>query len=151
MENTDYAEKQKSNKKINIFEIIIAVLIILFLTLIFYPKFLDVLRKSNEATTRANLSALRTAIAVYYGDNEGSFPSENIVEELLSENGKYIKYIPKAYCPPYTNPTDEITTNPTGNSGKWAYQATDSQDRQAGEIWIDCDEKDSKGVVWSTY
>ena len=149
-ENIENVEK-KYRRKINIIEIIIALSIILLLTLVFYPKFLDVLRKSNEATTRANLAALRTAIAVYYGDNEGSFPSENIVNELLSEDGKCIKYIPKAYCPPYTNPTNEITTKPTGNSGKWAYQAKDSQDRQAGEIWIDCNKKDSKGVVWNTY
>ena len=141
----------KNKKKVNIIEIIVAIAIILLLTLVFYPKFLDVIRKSNEATTRANLTALRIAIAVYYGDNEGSFPSENIVEELTGDNGKYIKYIPEAYCPPYTKPTNVITTKPTGNSGKWAYQVEDSVDRQAGEIWIDCDQKDSKGVVWNTY
>ena len=141
----------KNKKKINIIEIIVAISIILLLTLVFYPKFLDVIRKSNEATTRANLTALRSAIAVYYGDNEGRFPSENIVEELTGEDGKYIKYIPEVYCPPYNNPNNSITTKPTGNSGKWAYQVEDSADRQAGEIWIDCDKEDSKGVVWNTY
>ena len=141
----------KSKRKFNIIEIIVAISIILLLTLVFYPKFLDVIRKSNEATTRANLTALRSAIAVYYGDNEGAFPSENIVEELTAEEGKYIKYIPEVYCPPYTNPTNEITTKPTGNSGKWAYQVEDSAERQAGELWIDCDKEDSKGVVWNTY
>lgn len=141
----------ENKNKINFVEIVVAILIILLLTLVFYPKFLDIIRKSNEATTRSNLAALRSAIAVYYGDNEGMFPSENIVEELTAEDGKYIKYIPKAYCPPYHNPSDEITTKPTGNSGKWAYQVEDSADRQAGEIWIDCDQKDSKGVVWNTY
>ena len=138
-------------KKFNIMEIIIAVAIILVITLVVYPKFLDIIRKSNESASRANLSALRTAIAVYYGENEGHFPDENIVEQLLSEDGKYIKYIPELYCPPYHNPTTEITTHPTGDSGKWAYQVEDSQDRQAGELWIDCNQKDSKGVVWSTY
>ena len=144
-------DKKNNKKKINFVEIIVAISIILLLTLVFYPKFLDVIRKSNEATTRANLAALRSAIAVYYGDNEGSFPSENIVAELTGENGKYIKYIPEVYCPPYNNPNNDITTKPTGNSGKWAYQVEDSADRQAGEIWIDCDKKDSKGIVWNTY
>lgn len=152
MENKDIREEiKKSSSKISIFEVIIAVLIILLVTLVFYPRFLDVLRKSNEATTRANLTALRSAIAVYYGDNEGVFPGENIVQELTGEDGKYIKYIPEVYCPPYTNPTNEITTKPTGNSGKWAYQIEDSENRQAGEIWIDCDKEDSRGVVWNTY
>lgn len=140
-----------NKKKINIMEIVVAIAIILLLTLFFYPKFIDVIRKSNEATSRANLTALRSAIAVYYGDNEGKFPSENITEELLSEDGKYIKYIPELYCPPYHDPTNVITTKPTGDSGYWAYQVEDSEDRQAGEIWIDCNHEDSKGVVWSTY
>jgi len=140
-----------NKRKFNIMEILIAILIILFITLICYPKFLDIIRKSNEATTKANLTALRSAIAIYYGDNEGCFPGENITEALLVDNGKYIKYIPEVYCPPYNNPTNEITTRPTGNSGKWAYQVEDSDDRQAGELWIDCNQKDSKGVVWSTY
>ena len=70
---------------------------------------------------------------------------------MTAEDGKYIKYIPEVYCPPYTNPTNEITTEPTGNSGKWVYQVEDGYDRQAGEIWIDCDKKDSKGIVWNTY
>ena len=140
-----------NKQKFNIMEVIVAVLIILLVTLVVYPKFLDIIRKSNEATTRANLTALRNAIAVYYGENEGCYPDANIVEELLSEDGKYIKYIPEVYCPPYTNPNNEITTEPTGKSGKWAYQVEDSQDRQAGEIWVDCDQPDSKGVVWNTY
>ena len=150
MEN-EQINQNTNKKKINFIEIIAAILIILLVTLVFYPKFLDIIRKSNEATTRANLTALRNAIAVYYGDNEGRFPSANIVEELLSDDGKYIKYIPEAYCPPYTNPTNEITTEPTGKSGKWAYQVEDSDSRQAGEIWVDCNKEDSKGVVWSTY
>ena len=83
--------------KINFIEIIIAILIILLVTLVVYPKFLDIIRKSNEAASRANLMALRNAIAVYYGENEGHFPSENVVEELLSDDGKYIKYIPELY------------------------------------------------------
>lgn len=140
-----------NGKKISFVEIIVAISIILLVTLIVYPKFLDIIRKSNEATTRANLTALRSAIAIYYGDNEGKFPTEKIAEELISEDGKYIKLIPEVYCPPYHNITNEITTNPTGDSGKWAYQVEDSEDRQAGELWIDCDQKDSNGVVWSTY
>lgn len=150
MENENKTETEKKNK-INIIEIISAILVILLLTLICYPKFLDIIRKSNEATTRANLNALRSAIAVYYGDNEGSYPSSNIVEELTGQDGKYIKYIPEVYCPPYNNPNNYITTEPTGSSGQWAYQVEDSDERQAGEIWIDCDQKDSKGKVWSTY
>ena len=140
-----------NGKKISIVEIVVAIAVILLITLIVYPRFLDIIRKSNEATTRANLTALRSAIAIYYGDNEGKFPTEKIAEELVAEDGKYIKFIPEVYCPPYHNITNEITTHPTGDSGKWAYQTEESEDRQAGELWIDCNQEDSNGVVWSTY
>ena len=140
-----------NGKKISVVEIIIALAVILLVTLVAYPKFLDIIRKSNEATTRANLTALRSAIAIYYGDNEGKFPTENIATELTDQDGKYIKFIPEVYCPPYHNITNEITTKPNGDSGKWAYQVEESEDRQAGELWIDCNQEDSNGVVWSTY
>ncbi len=140
------------NKKgFTMIDVIIWLSIILLLTLVIYPKFLSLIRKSNEAATRSNLIALRAAVSVYYGENNGVFPGKEIAKALTSDDGKYIKYIPECYCPPYNNPTKEITTKPTGNSGKWAYQVEDSEDRQAGEIWIDCSGKDSKGVVWSTY
>lgn len=140
------------NKKgFSFVEILIAIAVILIVTVILYPKFIDIIRKSHEAKTRANLAALRSAIAIYYGENEGSFPGEDIAEILVSEDGKYIKYIPEVYCPPYHNITNEITTKPTGDSGKWAYQAKDSEDRQWGELWIDCNHTDTKGVVWNTY
>lgn len=140
-------------KKSNIIEIVAAVSVILLLTLICYPKFLDILRKSNEQVTIANLTALRSAIAIYYADNNGCFPGEDIAKVLLADDGKYIKYIPEVYCPPYTNPTNEIITKPTGKSGKWVYQVVDSTvtGKQAGDLWIDCDKKDSNGVVWNTY
>ena len=88
-------------KKISWTEIFIGVAVILLITLVVYPKFIDIIRKSNEAATRANLTALRSAIAIYYGDNEGTFPTENIAKELITEDGKYIKFIPEVYCPPY--------------------------------------------------
>ena len=140
-----------TKKKISLTEILIGIAIILLITLVVYPKFINIIRKSNEATTRANLTALRNAIAIYYGNNEGNFPTKNIADELITPDGKYIEFIPEVYCPPYHNITNEITTKPTGDSGKWAYQVEDSDDRQAGELWIDCNHEDSNGVVWNTY
>ena len=143
----------QKDKKFTIIEFVVAILVILLITLICYPKFLNILRKSSEQATIANLIAIRSAIAIYYADNNGCFPGDDIEKSLLADDGKYIKYIPKAYCPPYTNPTNEITTKPTGKSGKWVYQVVDSTvtGRQAGELWIDCDKKDSKGIIWNTY
>lgn len=131
-------------------EILVAIAIIVLVTLITYPKFVNTIRKSHEVKTRANLFSLRNAVAIYYGENEGHFPGADIAKVLTSDD-KYLKYIPEVYCPPYHPPTTEITTSPTGDSGKWAYQVEDSDTRQAGEIWIDCNHKDTRDVSWDQY
>lgn len=137
-------------KRISITEIVAATIIVIVLVFVVYPRFVDILKKSDEVSARANLMVIRNAIADYYGNNSGNFPSQN-VEEELTKDGKYLKAIPELKGVAKHASSSQITTTPTGDSGMWAYQVEDSQDRQAGEIWIDCSCQDSNGVVWSTY
>ncbi|MDR1695158.1 MAG: prepilin-type N-terminal cleavage/methylation domain-containing protein, partial [Endomicrobium sp.] len=74
-------------------ELVIAVAVVVLLGVIAVPKMADTLRKSNENATKASLTALRSAIAMYYGDNEGNYPGANIAEELTKDS-KYISEIP---------------------------------------------------------
>jgi len=135
-------------------EIVIAVAVVVIFALIAVPKLADVLRKSDEGATKGGLGALRSAIAMYYGDHEGNYPSANIVKEL-TENGKYIKEIPYVHCPPYHSKNKIIIIsnfNENKDSGYWAYKADDSEDgtgKAKGQIWILCTHKDSKGNVWN--
>ncbi|MCL2335163.1 MAG: prepilin-type N-terminal cleavage/methylation domain-containing protein [Endomicrobia bacterium] len=135
-------------------EIVIAVAVVVILAIIAVPKFADVLRKSEEGATKAGLGALRTAVAMYYGDHEGSYPGADVVKELTAD-GKYIKEIPYARCPPYHGKSSVVITgnfDENKDSGKWAYKTDDSEDgtgKVKGQIWILCTHKDSKGNVWS--
>lgn len=135
-------------------EIIIAIAVIVILSIIAVPKFTNILRESNEKATKANLGALRNAIALYYGDHEGEYPGLDIVKEL-TENQKYIKEIPFVYCVPHHSKTNKIILKDFDkykDSGYWAYKIDDSDDgtgRLKGQIWILCTHTDSKGNVWS--
>ena len=138
----------------NAIEIVVALAVVVIVAMIAVPKFTSILRKSDEGAAKGSLGALRSAIAMYYGDNEGNYPSEDIVKEL-TENGRYIQEIPFAYCPPYHKKSNRICVGDFEKNkdlGGWAYKADDAEDgsgRVKGQIWVNCTHQDSKGNVWS--
>jgi Type II secretory pathway, pseudopilin PulG len=138
----------------SVIEIIIALAVIIIIAIIAVPKFSNVLRKSGEGATKSGLGSLNSAIAMYYGDHEGNYPSADIVKEL-TENGKYIKEIPMAYCPPHHKKSNSIITGDfekNQDTGGWAYKADDVEDGSGkikGQIWVNCTHTDSKGNIWS--
>lgn len=144
----------QNKKGFSAIEIVIAVAVVLILAIIAVPKLSDVLRKSNEGATKGSLGALRSAIAMYYGDHEGNYPGADIVKEL-TENGKYINEIPYAYCPPYHGKSNTIITkdfDKNKDKGGWAYKVDDEEDgtgKVKGQIWVNCSHADSKGNIWS--
>ena len=159
----------KKSKGFTLIELMIVVAIIGILSAIAIPKFADLIRKSNEGATKGNLGAIRSALSIYYGEMEGWFPTmastagnTQLGAIMTMENGKYLKDIPKCYCPPFhtsavtvalTVSSGDETTDATAN-GTWAYQANNapaSGQKQWGEIWINCTHTDSKSQVWSTY
>jgi type II secretory pathway pseudopilin PulG len=145
-------------KKSRIFgaiELLTALAVIIILFVISAPKITGTIKKASENATKTSLAALRSAIALYYGDNKGEFPTSDIARQLTDENGKYIKEIPFASCAPYHKKSNIIITQnfeENKDSGHWAYKTEDADDgtgRVKGELWILCTHKDSKGNVWS--
>jgi prepilin-type N-terminal cleavage/methylation domain-containing protein len=89
----------KMNKKgFTLIELMIVVAIIGILAAIAIPKFADLINKSKEGATKGALSSVRGALQVYYGDNEGLFPTDSLV--ILTTDGKYINSIPRPKFPP---------------------------------------------------
>ena len=144
----------RSKNGFSAIEIVIALAIVVIIAIIAVPKCVSVLRKSDEGATKGGLGALRGAIAMYYGDHEGNYPSADIAKEL-TENGKYIQEIPLAYCPTYHKKSNKIITGDfekNKDTGGWAYKIDDTEDgsgRVKGQIWINCTHQDSKGNAWS--
>src|SRR5213075_410211 len=93
------ANSSGGRRGFTLIELMIVVAIIGILAAIAIPKFADLIRKSNEGSTKGNLGALKGALAVYYGENEGAYPVDNLTS--LTVAGKYMQNIPTSNIPPF--------------------------------------------------
>lgn len=156
-------------------ELMIAISIIGILASIAIPKFADMVRRTQEGQTKGNLGAIRSAMSVFYADNEGQYPQ--LVESLsfLTVNGKYLTAIPSHSMPPYhpssTQSSASWECGPPypcinfGMSNELAMDAAgsmlgytlawfiddDPQDANFGSVLLDCGHTDSKGSLWTSY
>jgi len=159
--------KKRSNKGFTLIELMIVVAIIGILAAIAIPKFADLISKSKEGATKGGLSAVRSSLQVYYGDNEGIFPigdATDPVLNILTRDGKYINEIPTAKLPAtgkgdsnevlaYSSMTaaGAFEGIATENNGGWAYANDSSVNGSWGNFLVNCTENDLKGVPWTTY
>ena len=132
-------------------ELMIVVAIIGILAAIAIPKFAELIRKSNEGACKGNLGGVRSALSIYYGDMEGTYPA---TPDALTIGGKYMTAIPKAKTPNYHA---DIATIALGNgtasiddAAGWAYSNV-TTDANFGTLWVNCTHTDTKGSVWTTY
>ncbi len=136
-------------------ELMIVVAIIGILAAIAIPKFANLIRQAQDGSTKGNLSSLRSALSIYYGDLEGVYPSDL---DLLTMNGKYLNAVPTATVNPYhgTESGDNTTTtsNPPawtdGTGVAWLYDSN-AMDSNWGYVWVDCTHTDTKGSIWTAY
>jgi len=86
-------------------ELMIVVAIIGIMASIAIPQFANMVAKAQEGVTKGNLGTLRSAMSIYYSDNEGLKPGPNIAVSgistlgLLCMGGKYLQSIPTCYLP----------------------------------------------------
>lgn len=132
----------------------IVVAIIGVLAAIAIPKFAQLINKSKEGHTKGALATLRTAISVYYSDNEGIFPSDDL--SVLLKNAKYVAYIPDARLPGTPHQDSKLVT-PVSSAGAlitddagWAYDNTRG-DSEWGKITVNCSHTDTSGANWSSF
>jgi prepilin-type N-terminal cleavage/methylation domain-containing protein len=151
---------QREGHGFTLIELMIVVAIIGLLAGIAIPKFADLVRKSNEATTRGSLGSLRSALVIYYSDSEGGSPQDHL--ECLYSAGKYLSEIPKSYLPPHHGSAALVSNNDeyagvalySADAGHWVYASdpaiTPLEPRNFGDIWVGCNHLDSRGIVWSS-
>ncbi|MBL0349361.1 MAG: type II secretion system protein [Elusimicrobia bacterium] len=154
-------------------ELMLVVAIIGLLAAIALPKFGQLVRKAREATLRGNVGALRSALSIYYVDNEGMFPWSG--DELIP---KYIHEIPRSPSLPGTphstsyqliNLIQSFTTTPSPGpnyspgidynvpvywvnvvspvGGPW----TQSDPRPHALFYVNCAHTDVRGSTWSKF
>lgn len=104
--------------------------------------------KSIGDQTIGNLGSLRSALSIYYGDLEGSYPP---ALESLTVNGKYLTEIPRAQVPGAHQPSRAVLIGKTPNdAGGWLYN-NDPRDANVGNVRINCTHTDSKGQDWASF
>ena len=141
--------KRSGERGFTLIELMIVVAIIGILAAIAIPKFADLIRKSNEGSTKGNLGALKGALAVYYGENEGSYPTDDLTS--LTVAGKYMQNIPVANMPPFHAKSSTVNTGLAVVDGVGYMFDNVSTDASFGSLWVNCTHTDTKGTAWNAY
>ena len=140
-------------------ELMIVIAIIGILTAIAIPQFARMAEKSKEAGTKGNLATLRSALAIYFGDNESVFPADDLTPSLVTSQ-KYLVVIPPAQLPQTPDdvghsdssavqagaPPDSVT-----DAGGWSYDNQGESDPLWGTIIVNCSHQDLSGNYWTSF
>jgi general secretion pathway protein G len=145
------------NSGFTLIELMLVVAIVGLLSAIAIPKFANMVLRAKEAALMGKLGSLRSAVAIYYANNEGFYPlvqgGAALIEPLVPN---YIEKIPTASIPGYAGGTNSIVgsnaiIDAVGHlsdpqTTPWAYFRATS-----GLIVVNCTHTDSRGNIWSTY
>lgn len=139
-------------------ELMLVVAIIGLLAAIAIPKFADLVVKAKEAVIKGHLGAIRSALNIYYADNEGRYPPMpyGMLKNVLTTGGKYLDEIEAISIPTVPGHRGHPEFNPGnvsdaffGNSlsgGEWAYITVGGV-----RIVVNCTHTDSMGTTWSSW
>src|ERR1035441_4747113 len=71
-----YRWRKNGARGFTLIELMIAVTIIGILAAIAVPMYGNLIAKSHEGSTKANLGAIRSALSIYSGDNDAGYPRD---------------------------------------------------------------------------
>ncbi len=136
-------------KGFTVIEIVVTLLVFALLLGLTVPKFITLVNKAREGSTKHQLVRLRSAIAAYYGENQGVYPTDNLTSLVPT----YIEAIPQVNVPglPKTNKVTAGTYEAAfTKTGGWAY-VNDPADPRFGDVFVNTDKEDSYGKAWNTH
>lgn len=132
----------------------VVVAVIAILTTMVMPRFGSLMVRAKEAVVMGNLGGLRSAVSIYYAQNEGQYPRS--LTGIIAIFGRFpIVTIPKADGKGAYHENVGLT---------WTGGPTFICDASSGDIWfiydsgpsaglvfVNCTHMDSRGKVWSSY
>lgn len=128
----------------------IVVAIVGILAAVATGKFSELVTRSKEGRAKNFLGSIRSALSVYYSDNQ-VYPVDIVVGLITDE--KYLNAIPAIEIPKVAgqgNPGHLLGNVVNGAfddgaTGNYTYVVA----AQEGQIYINCSHNDSRGAVWS--
>jgi type II secretory pathway pseudopilin PulG len=131
-------------------ELMLVVAIIGLLATIAIPRFAGLIIKSKEAAVKGQLGGLRSALSIYYSDNEGTFPSGAF---LLSSSliPKYMDAIPFISIPTVSDHPRLNLVRGSVIDAQWALGIASLAFLPSNEIVVAFTHPDSSGRVGSTW
>ena len=151
-------------KGFTLIELMLVVAIIGLLGSIALPKFGNLILKSKEAAAKGHLGSLRSALSIYYCDNEGWALKKNTGMMYLPLLVlKYMDQIPKFSIPRFHEVPGDLcfgSVNDAAANFVYSVAATGYPTYTGrpryfapsdGTIAINCTHSDSNSRVWSTW
>jgi prepilin-type N-terminal cleavage/methylation domain-containing protein len=142
-------------KGFTLIELMIVVAIIGILAAIAIPRFAAMLEKSREGSTKGNLGSLKSAASIYYGDQQGIWPTtlQSFTGYAFSrylDNISPVK-VTGAFVSGAPSPAGALVSMaagsvvPTTGAIGWMY------DSSFGNVYVNSTVKDSKAIPYSFY
>ncbi|MBR2081766.1 MAG: hypothetical protein IJ876_01960 [Elusimicrobiaceae bacterium] len=136
-------------KGFTVTEVVVMVVVLAVLLGLTVPKFITLAHKASEGNTKHKLVQVRSAIAAYYGEHQGMYPTD----DLSSLVPTYIEAIPAVRVPGYA-PNAHVShgtyEQAFSKTGGWAY-VSEPSDPRFGDFFVNVDENDSYGKPWASH
>jgi len=141
-------ESVKDRRGLTFLELLVMLSVLLVVAGITIPKFRTMIYQSREGRTKTHLGDLRGAIAIYYSDNFGLYPSDEGLPKTRLASAlvpKYLKAIPEVelihHHPQKLNSVEDHFTD----SGDWMYITLN------GFVAVNCWHLDTQGEPISNW
>lgn len=138
----------KSQSGFTFLEALMIVVVLGVVAFITVPKFQTMLYQSRESRTKSHLGDLRGALAIYYSDNFGRYPSdEGTPETRLSSVlvPQYLKKIPAVELRHLYSRNLNTVQDRFDDQGDWMYSLLN------GFVAVNSQRTDTKGEAISTW
>ncbi|MFB0527159.1 MAG: type II secretion system protein [bacterium] len=140
----------RKSKGFTLIELMIVVAIIGILAAIAIPRFANLIDRAREARTQGNLGAIRSAMSIYYGTMDGTWPPTIAALTDTTAPGPFIESVPTVLLPTsYTNFHVETSseTDTSGDNGFWFYDGSAAD----GVVNVNCSCTDTKNQTVSDW